>query len=252
MGNFSVTLLTWILMTGIFYYIDYVVIVDLTYFIRAWWILPILGVAITIVVKIILYELDHIQEKSPRKFLLIALVVLGFGFGLLFFFGRTFEYALWAFVLIGLGYIMANITVSPLMGDVMDYDEILTGTRREGAYAGLNAIITKPAISVANWAFLGIIDAFGFDRTLSINERQSERAINGILFSLGIVPMIFTIIAFIGMLGYKLHGKEWQKQKAKLEEVHIKKEREYMKHLFEKESLGHFDPDFFADLEKSQ
>lgn len=256
-ANFSVTMLTWILMTGIFYYIDYVVVVDLSYFLTNWWIFIPIGITIYIIVKIIIYELDHIQELGPRTFLIIALIILSIGFGLLFFVGQTFQYAIWAFLFIGLGYVMGNITISPLMGDVMDYDEIVNGARREGAYAGLNAIITKPAISIANWAFLGIIGAFGFLRPIvsdgiSIKLEQSSQAITGILFSLGLIPTMFTVIAIFALFKFKLHGKEWKKKKLELEDIHIQKEREYMKHLFETEKLGDFDPSFFTDLEKSR
>jgi glycoside/pentoside/hexuronide:cation symporter, GPH family len=256
-ANFSVTMLTWILMTGIFYYIDYVVSFDISYFTQSIWrIIPIV-IAIAVIVWVISHELDHIQDISPQKYLIMALAVLTVGFGLLFLLGRTFQLAIWAFLLIGMGYIMGNITISPLMGDVMDYDEIQTGTRREGSYAGVNAIITKPAISIANWAFLGIIDLFGFLRPIvnngiSIEQPQTTKAITGILFSLGVVPMFFTILAIFAMVQYKLHGKEWKEKKVELEKTHIQKEREYMKHLFENEKLGDFDSDLFADLDKSR
>jgi GPH family glycoside/pentoside/hexuronide:cation symporter len=250
LAGFCITLLTWILMTGMFYYLDYIVVFDIRFFFQNWWILILVGIAIYGIVKTILYQLDHIQSVGPRKFMIIALAILACGFGLIFVAGRTFYLAIWGFLLIGLGYIMGNITVSPLMGDVMDYDELQTGTRREGAYAGLNAIITKPAISIANWAFLGIIGFFGFQRPeiidgISIKLPQTDLAITGILFSFGIIPMVFALIAIVGMRGYKLYGEEWAKKKKELDQIHIQKERDYMQHLFEEERMGDLDPDFF-------
>ena len=255
-ANFSITMLTWILMTGIFYYLDYVIDFDLSIFIQAPWRIAVAAGAIAIITWIIFYELDHIQEIGPKKFLIMALLILSVGFGLLFTVGRKFEHAIWPFLIIGLGYIMGNITVAPLMGDVMDYDEIISGTRREGSYAGVNALITKPAISIANWAFLGIIDKFGFLRPEIVDGEpvqyvQTEQAITGILFSMAVIPLMFTILAVVAMLGYKLNGKDWILQKKELEQLHIQKERDFFKHLIERENIEGFDPDLFADLEKS-
>lgn len=61
----------------------------------------------------------------------------------------------------------------PLMnGEVIDYDEIKTRFRREGMYAGVNSLVTKPAISFANAAFVTIIGLFGYDNTVKAGEQE--------------------------------------------------------------------------------
>ena len=76
----------------------------------------------------------------------------------------------------------------PLMnGDVIDMDEHRTGLRREGMYAGVNSLVTKPAISIAQAVFLGIIGAFGYDQALA-KGAQSVSAQTGILIGWVAVP----------------------------------------------------------------
>ena len=104
-------------------------------------------------------------------------------------------------------------------GDVIDYDELKTGARREGIYAGVNSLITKPAISLANAAFLMIAKWFGYDTTLTAGM-QSALAKHGILVAWMAIPALLLIASAIGMKFYPLHGKQWEDDKAALAEKH--------------------------------
>jgi Na+/melibiose symporter-like transporter len=133
-------------------------------------------------------------------------------------------------MLIGIGFSAILITVQAVMGDIIDYDEINTERRRETTYAGVNALITKPALSIANWLFLLIIDAFGFKEGVS---SQSFNAQLGIMIAFCLLPAGFILVSSILMRRFKLEGPEWIKQKKKLKKIHEKKEEEYLKHLQE-------------------
>ena len=67
-------------------------------------------------------------------------------------------------------------------GDVIDYDEHVSGLRREGMYAGVNSLICKPAISIANAVFPIMIQWFGYDSSVPLNA-QSDVTVFGIRFS---------------------------------------------------------------------
>jgi GPH family glycoside/pentoside/hexuronide:cation symporter len=111
----------------------------------------------------------------------------------------------------------------------MDYDELLTGKRRETTYAGVNALITKPAISIANALFLLIISSSGFDNTLSV---QPETAIFGIQLGYALLPCLtFLISAFFLWKWYTLDGKDWVAKKVELGKIRLQKEREYIAQL---------------------
>jgi GPH family glycoside/pentoside/hexuronide:cation symporter len=111
----------------------------------------------------------------------------------------------------------------------MDYDELQTGKRRETTYAGMNALLTKPAISIANALFLLIISGFGFDNTQAV---QSESAILGILLGYSLLPGISFIISAIALWKlYNLDGEDWIEKKVELGKVRLRKEREYIERL---------------------
>lgn len=66
---------------------------------------------------------------------------------------------------------------------MIDYDEAKTGFRREGMYAGVNSLITKPAISFANAAFVMIIGWFGYDNAVKAGaqDAMAKFGVNGCL-----------------------------------------------------------------------
>ena len=107
--------------------------------------------------------------------------------------------------------------------------EILTGKRRETTYAGMNALITKPAISIANAIFLLVISGFGFDNTLT---EQPDSAMFGIQLGFALLTAIYLIISAIALWKwYNLDGEDWATRKAELSRIHLQKEKEYIEHL---------------------
>ncbi|MFX1272452.1 MAG: MFS transporter, partial [Promethearchaeota archaeon] len=133
------------------------------------------------------------------------------------------------FAVVGIGLAPVLLIFNPLLADVMDYDELLTGKRRETTYAGMNALLTKPAISIANALFLLIISGFGFDNT---QTTQSESAILGIQLGYSLVPAIAFILSAIALWKlYRLDGKEWIERKVELGKIRLRKEREYIERL---------------------
>lgn len=131
------------------------------------------------------------------------------------------------FLLFGLGF-SGGMYLIPLMnGDVVDMDEHRTGLRREGMYAGVNSLITKPAISLAQWVMLTFMGLWGYDQTLG-KGLQSASAETGILLGWVLVPGILLLISFVALHWYTLDGSDWLGIKSKLAEVHKAKERKYL------------------------
>ncbi|MGV9173785.1 MAG: MFS transporter, partial [Promethearchaeia archaeon] len=121
-----------------------------------------------------------------------------------------------------------------VMADVIDYDEVLTGKRRETTYSGANALLTKPAVSLAPWLFLTIINFFGFKSEVSV---QTSSAQLGIMLGFTIIPAVFILFSAVAMKYFPLKGEKWQKEKEKLARIHREKERNYLRHLKEKDKL---------------
>jgi len=131
------------------------------------------------------------------------------------------------FLCFGFGFAGGMYLIPLMNGDVVDYDEHKTGLRREGMYAGINSFITKPAISIAQWALLAIIAAFGYDQTLA-KGMQSASAQTGVLVGWVVPTGILLLICFFTLALYPLAGKKWEEIKQKLSLVHREKEKKYL------------------------
>ncbi len=118
-----------------------------------------------------------------------------------------------------------------LFSDTVDNDEIRTGKRRETTYAGMEVLITKPAISIANWLYLAIVSAFGYDPLATISIPAPPELRTGIMVAICIVPAIFSFVAAGILLFYPLDGPGWQDKKAGLQVIHEQKEREFVESL---------------------
>ena len=170
-----------------------------------------------------------VKRRGLKQVYISGLMLTSIGLVLLFFAGNLEIPVILSLAVVGIGFAPIVLINPPLMADIIDYDELLTGKRRETTYAGMNALITKPAISIGNALFLLIINGFGFDNTKSI---QTDSALFGIRMGYTLIPAIFFLISAITLLKwYKLDGKEWIAKKAKLGKIHIQKEREYIERL---------------------
>jgi GPH family glycoside/pentoside/hexuronide:cation symporter len=118
----------------------------------------------------------------------------------------------------------------PLLGETIDYDEIRTGKRRETTYSGVNALLTKPAISITHFITLSIMATYGYNADLPVSA-QPESVSFGVLLAFTIVPICSLIVGILALMKFPLDGEEWQDQKHRLQEIHNKKEREYLAYL---------------------
>ena len=228
-SNFSFTLAQTMLTTGIFFYVLYVL--KLTGFLTT---LPLLMVFIMIFAFFIVFN-KLVGKYGTKKSYVFALLWSGLSFLLTFFIGWTLAFGIIGFLCIGIGFSGFMLTNQVVIADIVDYDEIRTGKRRETTYSGINALLTKPAISIANWLFLLIIDNFGFvgqpSEQLII---QTFSAQMGIMVGFSLIPAIFLIFSSIVMLFYPLDGPKWFAQKEELIKIHEKKELDYIKYVEER------------------
>ncbi|UCC19471.1 MAG: MFS transporter, partial [Promethearchaeota archaeon] len=221
-SNFSFTLAQTILTTAIFYYVQYVLMVT-----GIFSVIPLIIVFIMIFTFLPIFN-RLIGKYGVKKSYLLALMLTGSSFFITFFIGWTLYLAIIGFILIGIGISGYMITNNLVIADIVDYDETKTKKRRETSYSGINALITKPAISLGNWLFLLIISLSRFD---SEQSTQIFSAQLGIMAGFSLIPSIFLFLGVIVMFIYPLDGPQWLAQKAKLIEIHRKKELEYQEQL---------------------
>jgi len=112
---------------------------------------------------------------------------------------------------IGLAGVMLFPTI--LLSDVIDEDQLITKTRREGLYNGVSGVIVKLANSIS-WLLLGImITLFQIDRN-NLNPLNIT-ALNdiGLRISVGLLPVLVIIIGLFFLYKYPLAGEHLKEVK---------------------------------------
>ncbi len=215
--SFTVIFAQTSLMQGLWYYFDEVSPNPTSLYI---------ALAIGIIGGVCLWVLQRERwgiKLSTRLFCLL----FGIGCVILAFLGRSLIPAVMGFALVGLGFAGGMYLIPLMNGDIMDYDEHITGQRREGMYAGINSFITKPAISLGQAVLIMIMNAYGYNPALA-KGTQSSQAETGILLGWAFATGALLIISFLALHFYPLAGKEWEKIKASLSVKHRQEERKFL------------------------
>jgi GPH family glycoside/pentoside/hexuronide:cation symporter len=166
--------------------------------------------------------LNKRRGNKRATFFLSIFVILGF---LLVMFSNNLILANISFVILGLGYSGQTLLVPTLLGDIIDKDELETGQRREGAYFGINALITKPAQSVSAVISGLVLSLTGYIQDLPVGEFQPLNAIFGIKLLIGLIPAILILLGLISLWFYPLDGitKEYKEMKKQVSLLHERK-----------------------------
>lgn len=115
-----------------------------------------------------------------------------------------------------------------LFGQVADEDELRSGVRREGAFFGVNALITKPAQSVALALIPIVLEATNFVTREANNGQiflnQPGNALFGIKALMGLIPGLALLLGAILLNWYPLRGDYLEKVKTELLQLHTRKQ----------------------------
>jgi GPH family glycoside/pentoside/hexuronide:cation symporter len=116
---------------------------------------------------------------------------------------------------------------------VADEDELRSGVRREGAFFGINAMLTKPAQSLAIAIPPFILEAAHFVSREANQDvvflNQPASAIFGIKVFIGLIPGIAMLLGALILFWFPLRGARLEKMQSDLLELHAKKRAEYEK-----------------------
>jgi GPH family glycoside/pentoside/hexuronide:cation symporter len=116
--------------------------------------------------------------------------------------GDVWIYGMLVFISgIGLGATLA--IPSAMQADVIDYDELLSGERREGHYIGLWSVTKKLAAALGVGIALPILGKVGY----TPNVAQSEEVLLTLRLLYALVPSVCNIIALIIALAYPISRK---------------------------------------------
>ncbi len=129
--------------------------------------------------------------------------------------------------LAGFGLSGPQTLTNVLFGQVADEDEVRSGVRREGAFFGVNALLTKPAQSVALTLQATLLEATHFV-TREANQGQiyldqAPAALFGIRALVGLIPGIAMLLGALILIWYPLRGTYLDTIKTKVLALHARK-----------------------------
>ncbi len=144
-----------------------------------------------------------IKIFGSKTITLLAFIPAILGFSSLLFITKGWQ-AVISYTLIVFALNVIQTAGVVLNGELIDYDEMQTGTRKTGLYGGLFALLTTSLTSLQATIFSSIISHFGYDGTLT---EQSVRAVWGIRVGAGLIPVIMCVVGFIPMIFFPIGRK---------------------------------------------
>ena len=214
--NFMAILMSSLILGSIFYLADYVLQWPAMQLLAFLFIPLILGIPLTTLFR------KWLGVVGAQQFLL---VLAGVGLISVAFVPKALIPV--CIALAGLGLAGPQTLTNILFAQVADEDELRSGARREGAFFGVNALITKPAQSIAIWITPFILERTSFiTRASNLGEiflDQPTEAILGIKLFSGVIPGVACLLGALLLVWYPLRGKRLKEMQEKVLALHQEK-----------------------------
>ena len=215
--NFMSVLMQSLLLGMLFYLADYVLKMNTMIILVCVFIPLIIGVPLTTLLR------KKLGVVGAQQLLLFIA-----GVGLLLISLVPNPFILVCLAMAGFGLSGPQTLTNVLFGQVADEDELRSGVRREGAFFGVNALITKPAQSVALALIPFVLEKTAFV-TREANEGQAflsqpGSAIFGIKSLMGLIPGAALILGAFLLFWCPLRGRYLEQVKEKVLAMHAEKQ----------------------------
>lgn len=130
-------------------------------------------------------------------------------------------------VFAGFGLAGPQTLTNVLFAQVADEDELRTGVRREGSFFGVNALITKPAQSIALALPAWILESTQFITRQQNNGAifldQPASALTGIKIFIGLIPGIALLLGALILQYFPLKGMHLEQMQEDVLALHAEK-----------------------------
>jgi GPH family glycoside/pentoside/hexuronide:cation symporter len=224
--NFMAILMSSLILGSIYYLADYVLQWPAMQLLAFLFIPLILSIPLTTVFR------KRLGVVGAQQFLL---VLAGIGLIAIAFVPKALIPV--CIALAGVGLAGPQTLTNVLFAQVADEDELRSGQRREGAFFGINALITKPAQSIALWITPFILERTNFiTRASNAGEiflDQPANAIMGIKIFAGVIPGAACLLGALLLIRYPLRGERLADVQKKVLVLHKQKKQQ-----FEEQYLG--------------
>lgn len=157
------------------------------------------------------------KRKGVRFTVLLSSFIIATAL-LLLFLSESYWMAIASLALAGFGLAGAMVFTNVMIAESIDFDEIKTNQRREAMFFGTNALLTKPAIGIAQGVLALTFVLTGY--VADINpELQLPSAIFGIRMIMGLFPSIALFISLLFIYFYPTQ-RQIQNMKYQLSMLH--------------------------------
>ncbi len=215
-ANFMSILVSSLVMSVLFYLADYVMQMSSMILLAALFIPLVIGVPLTQPLRARLGVVGAQQ---------CLLVIAGVGLVLLAFVPKPL--VLVCLAIAGFGLSGPQTLTNVLFAQVADEDELRSGVRREGAFFGVNALITKPAQSVALALVPFILEATHFvTRDANGGQiflSQPGSAVTGIRLLSGLIPGVALLLGALILTRFPLRGQRLAQMQDDVLALHAEK-----------------------------
>jgi GPH family glycoside/pentoside/hexuronide:cation symporter len=215
-ANFMSILMQSLIMGSLFYVADYVLKIGTLILLACLFIPLVIGVPITSLIR---GRLGVVQAQ--QVLLLIA------GIALILIVVVPPALIPLCIALAGFGLSGPQTLTNVLFAQVADEDELRSGVRREGAFFGINALLTKPAQSVALALMPFVLQTTQFvtrEQNMGMPFlNQPASAILGIKMMVGLIPGLAMIAGAIILIWFPLRGAYLKQSQDKLLALHAHK-----------------------------
>jgi GPH family glycoside/pentoside/hexuronide:cation symporter len=166
-----------------------------------------------------------VQKIGPRKTWMISQTCWFLSLIPLLFINSFLQGTIcFAFVGIGLSGSMLNIDL--ILGDIVDEDEYVTGSRSEGGYWGVTAFFMRLSVILVIVTINIILRSVGW---YVFDPGYSPEVVIGLRLLMTVFPMTFLAIGVVGMYFYPLHGKRLKEVRERIEEIHQEKKSQIIR-----------------------
>lgn len=155
------------------------------------------------------------RRVGKKKLWMFAMVSTMLAYTTMFFVGESTYVAVFMVVsLLGIGSGCGAVVAPSVQADVVDYDEYMTGERKEGAYVAVWNFLRKAAGGVTAMATGLVLQAVGYDGE---SDTQTEAAQTAMMALIGLLPAACYAVAIVMFSRFSLDEAEHRRIVVELE-----------------------------------
>ena len=154
------------------------------------------------------------RKFGKKNLYTFSMFLSGTAFGFLFFADfNNFYFLIIVGVMAGIANGCNNVIGPSIFSDIIDYDELQTGDRKEGAYFAVWSLVWKSSTAIVLFILGMVLSFVGFEP----NVPQTDLVIDTMKFMFTLLPCIFYILAAFMFSFFKLNEETYNNIRTELD-----------------------------------